>query len=96
MSDNNEKIKKLQSELDQAKKEQAEFDALPENQRLAETIHSATCHSSHEDHCGWYYESWDKPLGSYSTRLSYLRKAQAILRDVDYKSAVLVIKQLNK
>lgn len=85
------KVEKLERELAEAKKQQAEFDALAENQKLAECLHSHLCRSSHEDQCGWYYENW-KNIGS--TRASFLKKADAILKDVDYKSAILMLKHI--
>lgn len=89
--DNSKKIAELENQLGILKKEQAEFDALPEVNRLAEIIHKKTCRFNHTDGCGWEYESWSK-VGT--TRLSYVKKAEAILKNVDYQLAVFTIENI--
>jgi hypothetical protein len=93
MGDNSDKIKQLEEDLAKAKREQVEYEGLSDEQKLAEFIHSKTCSGNHTDFCGWFYESWDK-LGQNSTRGSYLKKARAILEEVDLKTAELVIKNM--
>jgi hypothetical protein len=93
MADNSEKIKKLEDELAQAKKEQVEFNALTEEQRLAEIIHSKMCHWNHTDGCGWFYDKWsDNRHNGY--RVEYLNKAIAILKQVNFETAKLVVNNL--
>lgn len=89
--DNSKKIAELEKQLETLKKEQAEFDSLSEANRLAEIIHKKTCRSNHTDACGWEYESWSK-IGA--TRLSYVKKAEAILKSVDYQLAVFIIENI--
>ena len=47
------------------------------NEQVAEILHNKLCRSSHEDQCGFYWESWLKPG---STRKYYLDKADHILK----------------
>lgn len=89
--DNSQKIVDLEKQLASLKAEQAEFDSLPEVNRLADLIHKKICRSNHTDACGWEYESWSK-IGA--TRLSYVKKAEAILKNVDYQLAVFTIENI--
>jgi len=93
MGDSRDKIKQLEEDLAKAKKEQAEYDSMSEEQRLAETIHSKMCHWNHTDGCGWFYDSWSD-MHSNSSKIQYLNKAKAILQEVDLKTAELVIKNM--
>lgn len=47
------------------------------------------------DGCGWFYEKWtDIGLGVSRTRKPYIDKAENILKDVDFKTACLIINNL--
>ena len=91
MKDFKKEIKKLEDKIEELKRERDELEAMPDNQRLAELIHSTQCHSAHEDQCGWYYESWEK-IGS--TRSGYLDRANKILKETTLEHAIIVIKNL--
>lgn len=85
---NIEKIKELEEEIKKLKIQQNEFNSLPEEQRLAEAMHSKMCHSNHTDMCGWHYESWINP--GYA-KTEYMKKAQAILKIVDIQTALEIV-----
>jgi hypothetical protein len=57
-------IKEIESEIERLKKLHEEIKARAEKltpaQRVAELLHAKQCRASHEDQCGWHYESWDK------------------------------------
>jgi hypothetical protein len=63
------KIAKLQAEVAAKKKtaeaeiarfKKEEFERETPARRFATSMHECTCHSNHEDGCGWYYDSsWD-------------------------------------
>lgn len=88
MEDLVNKIEELEKELSDLKKELDEYNNLREDRKLAEHIHSRFCHSSHEDYCSWFYESWEKP--GY-TRNSYLEKAQNVLKISSFDVAKKII-----
>ena len=69
-----------------------EYNQLSEAQRLADLIHQKTCHLNHIDQCGYEYESWRSNLKS--RKLSYLKKAEAMLQTSSFDNAVLVLEQL--
>jgi hypothetical protein len=88
--DNSKKIKELESEL-RLKKEQVAYTVMPVEHQLADMLHSKLCHLNHTDRCGWHYESWTR-IGT--TRQSYIDKAKAILKIVDFDTAKKVINLL--
>ena len=53
---NKDAIAKLRAEADALEAADKAFNALPEDQRLAITLHSLLCHWNHVDGCGWEYE----------------------------------------
>ncbi len=55
---------------------------------LANQIHKHMCHWNHMDECGWDYESWNKP--GYSRNI-YLEKAERVLEEVSYETAMKVL-----
>ena len=57
-------------------------------QTIAELLHSKICTSSHDDRCGWEYDSWEHPGYNKS---SYLEKATKILAKVTFSQAKDVI-----
>lgn len=69
------------------------YNQLSDAQRLADLIHQKTCHSNHIDQCGYEYESWSKYSPS-SSRASYLRKAEEMLKTSSFDNAVLILEQL--
>jgi len=90
-TDIDNQIKELESKIQELKAEKKRLSLMPENQRLAEAIHSKQCHWNHTDGCGWYYEKWDSP--SYSKN-EYLKKANAMLAEMSFEQAMKVIKFL--
>lgn len=56
MSNNAEKIAKLREEADKLEKADAAFNALPDEHKLAITLHEMLCRWNHADGCGWFYE----------------------------------------
>lgn len=82
-------IEELEQKIQVLKTEKARLQNMPDNQRLAEALHSVQCHWNHTDGCGWFYESWDDP--GYS-RKEYLRKADAMLNEMSIEHAMKVIK----
>lgn len=70
-------------------KKKEELKKLTPGQQLADILHSKQCRWNHTDGCGWYYSSWDNTC---ATRMEYLRKANAILKEVDFDTAIKVIK----
>lgn len=60
---NKEAIAKLRAEADALEAADKEFAELPEEYRLAITLHSMLCHYNHTDGCGWEYEYLQKPKG---------------------------------
>lgn len=66
---------------------------------LAEAIHKRRCHWNHAgpkpgcgvrraDECGWEYETWTNPG---SSRNKYLEKAEKVLKEVSYETAMKVL-----
>jgi hypothetical protein len=60
---NKETIARLRSEADALEAADKVFSELPEDERLAITLHDLLCHSNHVDACGWEYEYLEKPRG---------------------------------
>ena len=73
---------------------QAEYEeTLPEEERLAIYLHKRMCHLNHTDGCYFYYEVTEGFIHDWkgNVHAEYLQKAQAILRLVDYNTAVKLI-----
>jgi hypothetical protein len=83
---------RIDAEIKELQQKQSEFDALPEDKRLAELIHDKVCHWNHTDGCDWDYETWGGV--NSTTRERYLEKARNILASVNYAEAIEVIKYL--
>lgn len=92
VNDAKEKLQIVTDEYNHLLEEQKRLNSLPERFRLAEIIHSKTCHSNHIDQCGFDYENWTNNSGG--TRQRYLVKADEILKTVPYATAIEVIKCL--
>lgn len=84
-------IAEAEAKLTKLKLEKKVYDGLKPEQRLADMIHYEQCHLNHNDACGWYYESWDKPGFS---RDQYLKKAKEILSEVPFAQVVKLIRYL--
>ena len=82
-----EKIAEAEKELKALREEQK----LPNNIKLATALHEIMCHYNHTDGCGWYYENWN--VMGY-IRMEYLKKANTILKVVDFETAMKVIDEL--
>lgn len=67
---------------------------MPESHRLAKEIHTLSC--SMEDYdfrgmCTWSDEKWNDPLTSLSNENGfYLEKAEALLKEVDFMTAMKI------
>jgi len=79
-------------EYNRIKKRQEILNSLPEKYRLAEIIHSRTCHFNHIDQCAFDYENWTNNIGH--SRTPYLKKAENILKKVKIEIAIEVIENL--
>ena len=86
-------IDALSRQLEEKKAAKAAFDALPAINRLAEALHEKLCSGNHTDGCSWHYESWERP--GYS-REYYTKMAGKILAEVDFNSAIKVIKHISR
>lgn len=51
-----QKIIRLQMELEEAKRQQEEFNKLRFDHRMALLLHENTCIHNHTDGCSWFYE----------------------------------------
>jgi chromosome segregation ATPase len=79
-------IEKLQAKRKELESHnQRDFNALPENYRLAEILHKKRCKANHTDQCGWYYEDWLSP--GYS-REHWVDIADKVLEQMKYEEAV--------
>jgi len=79
MSNNADKIAKLREEADKLERADAAFNALPEEYKLAITLHVMQCRWNHADGCGWYYEMKDGVHNwNGQSHEPYLRKAQVL------------------
>ena len=74
-------IDELKSKLFHLESERDKFLALPEEQRLAETLHDKFCSSNHTDGCDWFYDTGD---WTSSSRKQYRLKAKTMLKEVDF------------
>lgn len=84
-----------QQELEKARRELAEQQALPEDYQLAEALHEMQCHLAHEDQCSWFYDSWENfRTRQYSSRPGWVAKADRVLMVVDFQTAMKVITAL--
>lgn len=60
---NKDAIAKLRAEADALEAADKAFAELPEDHRLAITLHKLLCRWNHTDGCSWEYESIAKPAG---------------------------------
>jgi hypothetical protein len=60
---NKETIARLRAEADALEAADKAFAELPEEHRLAITLHEMLCHHNHVDGCSWEYEYLEKPRG---------------------------------
>ena len=85
------KLKEAQEHFNKAKLAVRQFNGLPNEFKLAEAIHAIQCHWNHTDGCSWFYEDWDSKTG---TRADYVKKAVAVLSEVDFTVAMKVLKNI--
>lgn len=80
MFDNVEKIAKLRAEADKLELADKVFAELPEEFRLASTLHDLLCRWNHADGCGWFYEVKDG-IDNWNgqSHEPYLRKARMVM-----------------
>ena len=91
--DKSDKIKELRAEADKLEQQQKKHDRLPEACKLAELIHENKCRWNHTDGCSWFYGDWDSETLGYA-REEYLKKARTILTEVDFETAMKVVKYI--
>lgn len=60
---NKDTVARLRAEADALEAADKAFDELPEEYRLAITLHNMLCRQNHTDGCGWEYEYLQKPHG---------------------------------
>ncbi len=60
---NKDAIARLRAEADALEASDKAFNELPEDHRLAITLHKMLCHLNHTDGCGWEYEYLTRPVG---------------------------------
>lgn len=86
---NKDAIARLRAEADALEAADKAFNELPEDQRLAITLHTLLCRWNHTDGCGWEYEYLQKPSGwegpsapdwNGYAHSRYLLKAQTVLK----------------
>lgn len=75
-----EEMATLQKQLEEVEREEAALFAAGPRARIADAIHTATCHQDHAEACGWYYETWQSTSWS---RNHYLDKAQRMLEAME-------------
>lgn len=80
MSSYTDKIAALRREADEMEAAEQAFRDLPEDERLAITLHSLLCHWNHTDGCGWEYEgSGNKTDWNGWAHAEYLKKGRKLL-----------------
>jgi hypothetical protein len=91
METRTEKIKKLKNELDQLIAEEAIYQSLSEDKKLAETLHKMLCTCNHTDGCGWYYDKdWNQAEHKH-----WLEKAQKLLAITDTNTMLKIVEVLH-
>lgn len=81
MSEHSAEIRRLEEQIADLRRKDAEFAALAPEHRLAITLHKMLCHHNHMDGCGWEYEyeSITKlPNWNGHAHAHYLRKARLV------------------
>jgi hypothetical protein len=80
MSNNSEKIAKLREEADKLERADSIFNSLPDECKLAITLHSILCRWNHADGCGWFYEVKDG-IDDWNgqSHAPYLTKARMVI-----------------
>jgi hypothetical protein len=76
----NEAIAAAEEQIRKAKAELVELATIPEDERLADSLHSTLCTWNHTDGCGWYYEFTNKkPDWDGNEHGWYLAKARLLI-----------------
>lgn len=83
-------IKRLNEQIASLQKEQKVWESMPANKKLAEVIFNVTNENSGRK-WAWSLESWEHP-GMFKT--AYLEKANKILEETNYETAISVLKHL--
>ena len=66
--------------ISKAKAELVELSAIPEDEKLANSLHGLLCNWNHADECGWYYEfTNNKPNWNGNEHGRYLAKAHNLM-----------------
>lgn len=80
MSSNADKIAALRQEADKLEAAEKAFQALPEDERLAITLHELLCRWNHVDGCSWEYEgNGGKTDWNGHAHSEYLKKGRQML-----------------
>ncbi len=75
-----QEIADSEKKIAEAKAKLEELALIPEDQRLAMSLHSLQCQWNHTDGCGWYYEFKDKKDDwTARTHGEYLVKARKLM-----------------
>lgn len=64
---------------------------MKENEKLADKIHDFLCHDNHNHQCDYLWGDWKNPS---PTNKTYLKKADEILKLIDIKTALEIVKIL--
>lgn len=73
-------IAEAEEKIRKAKAELAELATIPEDERLADSLHGLLCSWNHTDGCGWYYEFTNKkPDWNGNEHGRYLTKARMLM-----------------
>lgn len=86
------KVARLKRELAQAEERLEATRSVPDNQALADALHTEFCHMSHDDQCGWGWEGndWMQP-----THQGYLRQADKALKIADMDTVLKIVSIVN-
>lgn len=88
----NREIESTRERLAELQKEQKRRNGLPEDQKLAEYLHSKQCRWDHTEGCSWFYEFDNSEVnwGGYA-HSRYLTSARKALKSYDYSTVVGVL-----
>ena len=76
----NAAIAEAEEKIRKAKAELVELATIPEDERLADSLHGMLCGWNHTDGCGWHYEFINKkPDWNGNEHGRYLAKARKLI-----------------
>jgi len=84
-----EQVRELQKKIESAKA--AELEANDPAKKVADLIHTVTCHSNHVDMCGWEYENSESYKKPGTTRNRYYVRAQKLIVNENVKELIRII-----